>query len=102
MVNFPTLDIAGSGLAAERYRMEVPAYTIANAGTTMTKNGDQYRRQAVVFSADMDESAIGHAGAVHHGVQVVGVEPDPTEFPTIYNPSHPHAAANGFVRLSNV
>ncbi|MCD0459820.1 flagellar basal body rod protein FlgC [Roseiconus lacunae] len=102
MVNFPTIDIAASGLAAERFRMEVTANNLANASTTMTENGDPYRRQAVVFAAGADPTEDPKSAASMHGVQVVGVQPDGTDFPTIYNPSHPHADAEGFVRLSNV
>ncbi|MEM0927451.1 MAG: flagellar basal body rod protein FlgC, partial [Planctomycetota bacterium] len=89
-----------SGLAAERYRMEVTANNIANAGTTMTESGDPYRRQAVVFAAGLDQPSSGLPQM--HGVEVVGVESDPSEFPTLYKPSHPHANADGFVRLPNV
>lgn len=102
MVKFPTIDIAASGLAAERFRMEVTANNIANAGTTMTDTGQPYRRQAVVFSAAMDAAHKKYGNASMHGVEVVGVEGDATEFPTLYNPGHPHADANGFVKLSNV
>ena len=82
--------------------MEVTANNIANAGTTMTANGDPYRRQAVVFAAAMDRAA--GAGSIDHvhGVQAIGIEGDPTEFPKVFNPGHPHADAEGFVRMSNV
>ncbi len=101
MIQFPAIDISSSGLKAERFRMEVTANNIANANTTMTESGDPYRRQAVVFSAEMDRTVAGNG---HHanGVKVVGVEGDQRAFPEIYNPSHPHADANGFVKLSNV
>ena len=101
-MKFPTIDIAASGLAAERVRMEVTANNIANAGTTMTDTGQPYRRQAVVFAAGIDDGiSAGKAGSMH-GVEVVGVEGDQSEFPTLYNPGHPHADENGFVKLSNV
>ena len=102
MVRFPTIDIAAYGLAAERFRMEVTANNIANAGTTMTDTGQPYQRQAVVFAAGLDQGGAGHNGVAMHGVQVVGVEGDTSEFPTLYNPAHPHADENGFVKLSNV
>ena len=102
MIHFPTIDIAASGLAAERVRMEVTANNIANAGTTMTESGEPFRRQAVVFSSgSQDVSANTENGSIA-GVEVIGVESDPSEFPTIYNPAHPHADADGFVKLSNV
>ncbi|TWU02170.1 flagellar basal body rod protein FlgC [Stieleria varia] len=99
---FSAIDISASGLAAERMRMEITANNIANAGTTMTETGDPYRRQAVVFSAAMDEIGTANSKEGYHGVQVVGIEGDMTDFPEVYNPGHPHANADGFVRLSNV
>jgi flagellar basal-body rod protein FlgC len=101
-MRFPTIDIAASGLAAERVRMEVTANNIANAGTTMTDTGQPYRRQAVVFAAGFDKAHSGNPSGTMHGVEVVGIEGDPSEFPTLYNPGHPHADENGFVQLSNV
>lgn len=102
MINFPTIDIAASGLAAERFRMEVTANNIANANTTMTENGEPYRRQAVVFSS-LANPLFGSSGDEEMlGVKVMGVQNDPTEFPTIYQPGHPHADADGFVKLPNV
>lgn len=101
MIRFPTVDIASSGLSAERYRMQVTANNIANAGTTMTESGEPYRRQAVVFASGIEQKA-GVDRAQMHGVEVVGVQPDQSEFPSVYNPSHPHADDDGFVRLSNV
>ena len=34
--------------------------------------------------------------------RVLGIEADPAEFPTVYNPGHPHADENGMLRMSNV
>ena len=99
---FSALDISGSGMSAERLRMEITANNIANAGTTRTENGDPYRRQAVVFSSVLSkESGLADTERLQ-GVKAVGIEPDSTEFPVVYNPGHPHADAQGMVRLSNV
>ena len=99
--NFSAIDISASGLSAERLRMEITANNIANAGTTMTANGDPYRRQAVVFAPALDELAAGGPEHGLQGVKVMGIEGDSTEFPVVYNPGHPHANEDGFVRLSN-
>lgn len=99
---FSAMDISGSGLMAERVRMETTASNIANANTTMTASGDPYRRKSVVFSAAMDaQSALVTNGDIS-GVQIVGVEPDPSEFPVVFDKGHPHADADGYVRLPNV
>jgi flagellar basal-body rod protein FlgC len=100
--NFSAIDISASGLAAERVRMEITANNIANAGTTRTPEGTPYRRQAVVFSAAMDQAALPGTLDAFRGVRIAGVEGDESEFPKVYNPGHPHADAEGFVQLSNV
>ncbi len=92
-----TISISASGMAAERQRMEVVASNIANANTTRTDNGEPYRRRTVVFNAVADPSSQNL-----QGVEVVGVQQDPTPFEWVHNPSHPHADADGNVQLPNV
>lgn len=97
-------DISASGLAAERHRMEVVANNIANAHTTRTADGGPYRRQQVVFAAEL-QSALGDSGsggASLGGVRVVGIQPDLSELPRVYNPGHPDADEDGFVTMPNV
>jgi len=97
-------DISASGLAAERHRMEVVANNIANAHTTRTPDGGPYRRQQLVFATAL-QSAQGTSKAdagSFGGVQVLGVQPDLTELPRVYNPGHPDADGDGFVTMPNV
>lgn len=44
---FDAIDIAGSGLSAERVRMDVTSENLANAQTTRTASGGPYQRQEV-------------------------------------------------------
>ncbi len=100
-----TTDIAASGLAAERLRMEIAANNIANVHTTSTPEGGPYRRQQVQFSSEMAQSLGADAAAIAEslgGVQVNGVVRDETELPTVFNPGHPDADADGFVKMPNV
>lgn len=106
---FSATTISGSGLSAERLRMEVVANNIANAFSTRTPRGGPYRRQDVVFSAVLnDRLAGGHGGPrvpgseLLGGVQVDGIVDDPSELPLVYNPGHPDADINGFVLYPNV
>ena len=46
---FDAIGIAGSGLTAERIRMDVTAENLANADTTQGANGQPYQRQEVVL-----------------------------------------------------
>ena len=96
-------DISASGLAAERLRMEVIANNIANAYTTRTAKGGPYRRQQVIFETAQDMATnAAFEGAGLSGVQVVGVAPDLSELPRLYQPGHPDADASGFVSMPNV
>lgn len=46
---FDAIDIAGSGLTAERVRMDVTSENLANAQTTKTATGGPYQRQEVLL-----------------------------------------------------
>ena len=46
---FDAIDLAASGLAAERLRMDVTSENLANAQTTNAANGQPYQRQEVVL-----------------------------------------------------
>ncbi|QDT56309.1 Flagellar basal-body rod protein FlgC [Caulifigura coniformis] len=100
---FGVTQIASSGLAAERMRMEVAANNIANANSTRTADGTPYRRQQVVFSAAMKQAMGGntsHQGLT--GVVIEGVEDDLSEMPRLHSPGHPDADAEGYVTYPNV
>jgi flagellar basal-body rod protein FlgC len=128
---FRILGIAATGLSAQRARMEVAAQNIANAETTRTPQGGPYRRKTVTLEeaapepgAAMDVSAIarsvtadapfgGAAAALipsiastepssSGGVQIAGIGEDHSEGALVYDPGHPDANANGYVRMPNV
>jgi flagellar basal-body rod protein FlgC len=97
-------NISASGLSAERLRMEVVANNIANAFSTRTPGGGPFRRQDVVFSAVLDQRLGRLSGAPQGlgGVKVDGIEDDQTDFDRVYNPGHPDADSDGFVKMPNV
>lgn len=118
---FRGLDIAASGLSAQRRRIEVVATNIANAETTRTAEGGPYRRRDVGLApGDVREPggppvAGELPGAVQAGelprpygepeavgVVQTGVEEDATEGPMVYDPSHPDADDDGYVQYPNV
>ena len=104
---FDALNISGSGLSAERLRMDVVAENLANAQTTNGAGGQPYRRQEVVlqqvgggFGAQL-AGALGQS-ATPGGVEVAGVVNDSTPDQLVYDPGHPGANAQGYVRMPNV
>jgi len=103
---FDAIDVAGSGLAAERLRMDVTAGNLANAQTTQGANGQPYRRREVVLqeaSGSSFDSILASASASPvNGVQVAGIVEDPSDPRRVYDPGHPDADAQGYVTLPNV
>jgi flagellar basal-body rod protein FlgC len=103
---FDSLDIAASGLTAERLRMDVTAENLANADTTRTASGQPYQRQEVIlqqvggFSATL--AGAMSSGPAPGGVQVAGIVSDPTPDQLVYDPSNPDANKQGYVRMPNV
>ncbi|MBL8022934.1 MAG: flagellar basal body rod protein FlgC [Elusimicrobia bacterium] len=98
---FDGLTISGSGMTAHRAWMETAASNVANANTTRTAAGGPYQRKTVVFEETLRAAEIGAAQAPS-GVNVTAGVPDPTPFPRLYDPSHPDADPQGYVRLPNV
>lgn len=103
---FDAIDIAASGLTAQRLRMDVTAENLANAQSTRTPDGGPYRRKSVVLQAAEGGFAGTLAGAVGGdgpaGVEAVGIVPDATPLQRIYDPGHPDADGEGYVTMPNV
>jgi len=100
MGNFSSFDISASGIHAQRMRMDVIANNIANAESTRTTDGHPYRRQVITFRA-VYESVVGNH-LVPAGVAVDGVVEDSSDYRLVYDPGHPDADADGYVRYPNV
>ncbi len=99
-----SLNISGSGLTAQRLRMDIISENIANKDTTRTENGDPYRRKMVVLSAtnNFQNMLIDNINEYQAGVEVTEIIEDQSEFKLTYNPEHPDADENGYVRMPNV
>jgi len=89
-----SLDVAASGMSAERVRVDIASSNLANAETTRGPDGKPYARLDPVFSTVEHED-----GSL--GVAVSSIVKD-TETRSVYMPDHPDADGNGFVQLPNV
>jgi flagellar basal-body rod protein FlgC len=108
---FDAIGIAGTGLTAERIRMDVTAENLANADTTHGANGQPYRRQDVVLT-QVGSGGFGGAlsgaleqaggGQAPGGVAVAGIVGDNTPNQQVYDPGNPEANAQGYVKMPNV
>jgi flagellar basal-body rod protein FlgC len=88
---------AASGLRAQEGRMSVISENIANADSTGGSPGaDPYRRKIPTFRSEVDR-ALG-ASVVSFG----RVQSDASSFRRKYEPGHPAADANGYVKYPNV
>jgi flagellar basal-body rod protein FlgC len=123
---FAGMDVAVSGLAAQRKRMNAIAENIANSETTHTAEGGPYRKQEPQlssnpqFAQELDQlgsvnekllrSDPGHLkgreGGDPESYQFGGVQASIAQaknpFREVYNPNHPDADANGMVKMPNV
>ena len=92
-----SIGIAASGLRAQAGRMRVISENIANADSTGQSPGaDPYRRKVPTFSAQLDRALDANV------VSLGRVRPDPSDFRVKYEPGHPAADANGYVKYPNV
>jgi flagellar basal-body rod protein FlgC len=102
-----SLSISGSGLTAQKLRMDVISQNIANAEVTRTEDGTPYRRKMVVLSSingsGSFRDALDNATAVKtSGVQVQSILEDQSDLVPVYNPNHPDANEEGYVMMPNV
>jgi flagellar basal-body rod protein FlgC len=101
-----SLTISSTGLSAQRLRMNLISSNMANVNTTRTENGEPYRRKDVVFEAVQDgnfkDVLAERMDAAEGGVKVAGIIEDDKPFIEKYDPGHPDADENGYIRLPNV
>jgi flagellar basal-body rod protein FlgC len=92
-----SIAIAASGLRAQSGRMRIISENIANADSTGQKAGaDPYRRKIPTFASEVDRTLDAKT------VSLGRVRLDQSEFRSKYEPGHPAADANGYVKYPNV
>ncbi len=104
---FASMNTSGSGMTAERLRMDVIAGNLANANTTRSLHGHTYRRRLPIFAERSHAPLRGWAGhqfgaTQSGGVQVAGIVEDPSPLRREYQPDHPDADEEGYVEFPNV
>ena len=110
---FSSINIAATGMTAERLRSDVIADNIANATTTRTPEGGAFKRSRVIlrprteqpyfrlpFLPDQMDNGVGK------GVRVSAVQKDASPPRLVYDPTHPDAIKTGpkagYVEMPNV
>ncbi|WP_459996080.1 flagellar basal body rod protein FlgC [Marinitoga arctica] len=98
---FKIMDIAASGMTAERFRSEVISNNLANVNTTRTENGGPYKRKIVTFKEVLNKNFLEKDEQIS-GVRVSKLEEDNSPFKLVYDPGHPDADESGYVKYPNV
>ncbi len=88
---FDALRIAGSSLGMHQTWLDALAHNIANVNTVKASDENAFQEQLVVAAARPDG-----------GVDVAGLELGDPEGRLTYQPNHPLADAEGYVRLPDM
>ena len=111
---FTAINIAASGMSAQRTRTDVISDNMANASTTRTTEGGPFRRSRVVMRPRVDSPywrspflPEGMDNGVGKGVRIAEIQKDwQTENRLVYDPTHPDAIVSGpragYVEMPNV
>ena len=124
---FSAFDISASGMRAQRKRMDAISLNLANLETTRTESGEPYRRRVVSMSAqkaggtfsqvfararhrlfgtnprhitDVENDFVDRQPAFQVEAKVTKLQQN--AFRLVYDPDHPDADANGYVRYPNI
>ncbi|TYS16289.1 flagellar basal body rod protein FlgC [Rossellomorea vietnamensis] len=112
---FHGMNTTASALSAQRLRMDVISSNMANADSTRGKLVDgewqPYRRKSVVLQPDAGSFStllnkamnMKDSQSLGNGVRVAEIKEDgETPFNLVYDPEHPDANQEGYVRMPNV
>ncbi|MCB2201353.1 flagellar basal body rod protein FlgC [bacterium] len=122
-----SFDISARGLSIQRAKMDVTAQNLANAETTETPEGGPYRRKRVLvkeepFKTSLDNALkrpdtiltktnsahrSGHVLRTGDKIELSSAEAtevrDPaSSYRLVYDPSHPQADEEGFVKMPDI
>ena len=111
---FTSINIAATGMAAERLRTDVISDNIANASTTRTQDGGPFKKSTVVMRPISDSNPQWRTpftpsdldNGPGKGVKVLEITKDTSEGRLVYDPTHPDAYQSGphkgYVEYPNV
>ena len=111
---FTAINIAASGMSAQRTRVDVISDNMANASSTRTAEGGPYRRSTVIMRPRVDSPYWRSPflpqsldNGVGQGVRIAEIQKDfKNELRLVYDPSHPDAIQSGpregYVEMPNV
>ena len=111
---FTSINIAATGMSAERLRTDVISDNIANASTTRTQEGGAFKKSTVVMRPVADSNPQWNSpftpssldNGAGKGVKVLEITKDTSQGRLVYDPTHPDAIQSGpnkgYVEYPNV
>ena len=124
---FTSMTISASGMSAQRKRMEAIAKNIANADTVRSDDGQAYRRKRVVITgtespkgerkrAAVPRMCLTQTSPMHIGGGAQGLSRKPAvpvvdaqevvdenaKTTLVFDPHHPEAGKDGYVRIPEI
>ena len=120
---FTSFKISGEGMSVQRMRLSATAKNIANVNTTKDANGLPYQREVVIvrategnpFEEQLHEQITLSKTSMSHGSninQITGLDnnqfleaesaKDSSAPKLVYDPSHPDADKEGYVKMPNI
>jgi len=102
-----SLQICASGLSAQRLRINLISNNLANINTTRTPEGGPYQKKEPIFEASPIQSNFQDELNVHmednlSEVNVVELVSDKRPPLLEYDPDHPDANSDGYVKKPNI
>lgn len=111
---FTSINIASTGMSAERLRTDVISNNIANASTTRTPEGGAFKKAMVILEPVASEhptwrmpfTPADQDNGPGKGVRVKTISKDTSQGRMVYDPTHPDAIQSGpnkgYVEYPNV
>ncbi|MEZ5359453.1 MAG: flagellar basal body rod protein FlgC [Candidatus Zixiibacteriota bacterium] len=124
---FSSIEISGTGMSVQRRKMNVVSENIANVETTQTEDGGPYRRKRLEVSAEDEKlpfntvleksfADLARTNNMHFRGNPIGARTygdvaitsseeqaaGPDAYKLVYDPSHPDADEEGYVRMPDI
>jgi flagellar basal-body rod protein FlgC len=95
--------ICGSGLAAQRAKLDIITSNLANVNTTRTPEGGPYRKKTIALATeDVTGNFDSTIKEAVKSVRIDEVKEDANSIKMVYEPSHPDADTKGYVAMPNI
>jgi len=100
------MQVAASGMSAQRLRLNLISSNLANANTTQSEMGGPYRRKDPSFRSEHVGDDFNRMLTEMQENHIQGVNVDRVvtsdKFRQVYDPKHPDANADGYVSMPDV